>query len=307
MRDTTEIYEQIDRYLSNSMESNELNEFQNQVNSNSELFELVEMQKAANEIIVGNRLAGLKQMMDADFAQMDEGKPSKLKYWLGGAFIATVIVGTIMYNDKNEKEVTKIVAPVSNQTVIVEKAEVEKTENQVVAKSKIQTSTASKSDIAIVEVKPKIAQVDVVSPVLQTPTVQSNIVVERPKVVDSEVAKKHTVEKIHSEDLSPKHEVSETKSNNSTSPEVKNVKHKAQSINLDLGEQFTFPTIIENEAQASIYNRGGMLVYKTKLVQDQTEVWTGTDSNGTVVQSGLYIYIIEYISGSKSTGEIVVY
>lgn len=307
MRDTTEIYEQIDRYLSNSMESNELNEFQNQVNSNSELFELVEMQKAANEIIVGNRLAGLKQMMDADFAQMDEVKPSKLKYWLGGAFIATVIVGTIMYNDNDEKEVTKIVAPVSNQTVIVEKAEVEKTENQVVAKSKIQTSTASKSDITIVEVKPKITQVDVVSPVLQTPTVHSNIVVEVPKAVDNEVAKKHTIEKIHSVDLSPKQQVSEIKSNNSTSPEVKNVKHKAQSINLDLGEQFTFPTITENEAQVSIYNRGGMLVYKTKLVQDQTEVWTGTDSNGTVVQSGLYIYIIEYISGSKSTGEIVVY
>jgi len=307
MKDTTEIYEQIDRYLSNNMDSSELHEFQNQVNSNSELFELVEMQKAANEIIVGNRLAGLKQMMDADFAQMDTVKPSKLKYWLGGAFIATVIVGTIMYNDKDEKAVTKIVAPITNETVIVEKTEVEKTEEQVVAKSKIQSSTPSKSDIAIVEVKPKIAEVDVVSPVQQTPTVQSNIVVEAPKVVENEVAKKHTVEKIHSVDLSPKHEVSETKSNNSTSPEVKNVKHKAQSINLDLGEQFTFPAISESEAHVSIYNRGGLLVYKTKLVQDQTEVWSGTDSNGTVVQSGLYIYIIEYISGSKSTGEIVVY
>jgi len=87
----------------------------------------------------------------------------------------------------------------------------------------------------------------------------------------------------------------------------KSCKQGAQSFNPHAGERFNYPVSDESDAQIIIYNRGGQSVYKTNLLKGETQFWDGTNQNGQILPTGMYIYIIEYVSGIKETGEIVIF
>jgi hypothetical protein len=82
---------------------------------------------------------------------------------------------------------------------------------------------------------------------------------------------------------------------------------RAQSFSPHVGEQFNYPVSGDSDAEITIYNRGGQLVHKTHVAKGASEFWDGTNQNGQLLPTGMYIYIIEYLSGIKETGEVVIF
>lgn len=84
--------------------------------------------------------------------------------------------------------------------------------------------------------------------------------------------------------------------------------HKKQSFSFspELGETLKISVSSEEAGTLSIYNRAGLLIFKTKTGQSEIAEWNGTDMTGNLAVAGLYVYIVEYANGGKENGQITV-
>ncbi|HSY62048.1 MAG TPA: SprB repeat-containing protein, partial [Cytophaga sp.] len=95
------VYESIDLYLNGKLEGEALSAFTDKLESDKEFSILVLNQKAANDIIIGNRLSLVKQMMDADFKANDV-KNTITKWGLGGLLgLSLLACGVFYLSDKS--------------------------------------------------------------------------------------------------------------------------------------------------------------------------------------------------------------
>lgn len=78
------------------------------------------------------------------------------------------------------------------------------------------------------------------------------------------------------------------------------------AIQPDLGEVWNLPAHGSQSGTFSIYTGNGLLVYKADFGHGETAQWNGTDRSGSLVNAGVYIYIIEYSGGKKENGQITV-
>lgn len=83
-------------------------------------------------------------------------------------------------------------------------------------------------------------------------------------------------------------------------------KKRSFSFSPELGETLKISVSSEEAGVLSIYNRAGLLIFKTQTDLAETVDWNGTDLTGNVAPSGLYVYIVEYANGEKENGQITV-
>ncbi|WP_028978771.1 hypothetical protein [Sporocytophaga myxococcoides] len=105
-----ETLELIDRYLSGDLTESEKESFNQRLAQDAEFKTLVENQKFANELILGDRLYSLKSMMDEDFSSgkvkvnQNSWKNGRL-FLLGGmALVASALMVFLMFRKENVKE-----------------------------------------------------------------------------------------------------------------------------------------------------------------------------------------------------------
>ncbi|MBO9703221.1 MAG: gliding motility-associated C-terminal domain-containing protein [Sporocytophaga sp.] len=83
-------------------------------------------------------------------------------------------------------------------------------------------------------------------------------------------------------------------------------KKQSFSFSPEFGETLKIPISSEEAGILSIYNRAGLLIFKTKTGQGEIAEWNGNDMTGNLAVAGLYVYIVEYSNGQKENGQITV-
>jgi hypothetical protein len=85
----------------------------------------------------------------------------------------------------------------------------------------------------------------------------------------------------------------------------KNCRTAAVSISPDHGDKWEYQGNEGNSYYLCIFNQSGQQVFRSSLLNGHTE-WAGTDNSGNRVNTGLFIYIVEYTDGKKESGQITV-
>jgi hypothetical protein len=376
------VYEWIDRYLNGELKGNELSDFTNKLTSDGDFSALVQNQKAANDIILGNRLSAVKQMMDENFKSTDTKNNTATKWGLGGLLGVSVLISGILYFSDN----TVIpISSFSSTTVSNNIVETQKQSSNILASKpdeklheevfhplyeKINKPSSAdrtllldvqkSSDNATNTTTERINQsihptsvdtIQIKNQVLTTPiNIQKHdlclgVVIEAILTVDAACTNKtdgeiHIIENSIKGGQSPytyilinkSHDTMRQKTTDFVSLSAgqhtlffkdanncfstykkplyvneKSCKQEAQSFSPSAGEHFNYPESDNSDAQITIYNRGGQTVYKTNLSKGISQFWDGTNRNGQLLPTGMYIYIIEYFSGNRETGEVVIY
>ncbi len=84
----------------------------------------------------------------------------------------------------------------------------------------------------------------------------------------------------------------------------KNCKENKFTFNPDNGEMRKVPAEKSSDFTLFIHNRRGEPIFKKQLSAGFE--WDGTDSNGALLESGMYLYVIEYSDGNKENGQITI-
>lgn len=376
------IYEWIDRYLNGQLEGEELSAFTHKLESDAEFSTLVENQKAANVIILGNRLAIVKQMMDADFKSTGN-KNTAAKWGLGGLLGASVLIGSLLYFSDSTTPVpsssTNFTYPIETQkqssntqspepdkeipgrtyqpldkkidtSAAIDTVNVKTFSTGIIEHSDFATNPVSKlSNGSINPVNIDSIQVKNQLPGsnknILKPDICLDVVIEGILRVDAACTyasdgEIHIIENSMKGGLSPYTYVLINKTNDTVRQKTtsfvslakgqykllfedanncltvykkplyvneKSCTQRTQSFSPHAGEQFSYPVSGVSDAQITIYNRGGQNVYKTNLSKGESGLWDETNQNGQLLPTGMYIYIIEYVSGIKETGEVVIF
>lgn len=74
-------------------------------------------------------------------------------------------------------------------------------------------------------------------------------------------------------------------------------------LNTVAGEVWQIPATSQDYL-LTIFDRSGRVVYKRKSGDIFQSQWMGMDMNGSYLESGLYIYVIEYNDGKKQNGQL---
>jgi hypothetical protein len=374
------VYEWIDHYLKGQLEGEELSAFIHKIESDVGFSTLVQNQKAANAIIVGNRLAMVKHQMDADFKASDA--KNSTKWGLGGLLGMSVLICSVVYIS----DTTAPIIPSNKRSIVqqqsihvssstIERLSVEPTSQQLHKNTIIPVAvdtvriksfpseidqSSSFGNTIISEQKNRISNnatqsiLDTVAIKNQRSNINKNIGktdicsgVTIEAILTTEAACSHKADgEIHINEksirggqypymyilINTSNDTVRQKTNSFVSLAAgqytlifkdansclstyekplfvneKSCKQAAQSFNPHAGERFNYPVSDESDAQIIIYNRGGQSVYKTNLLKGESQFWDGTNQNGQILPTGMYIYIIEYVSGIKETGEVVIF
>lgn len=76
------------------------------------------------------------------------------------------------------------------------------------------------------------------------------------------------------------------------------------NINPSIGETCSIPFNTDKKGNLTIYNRNGKIIHRETNPEKDYIEWNGTDGYGALVESGLYVYVIDYMDGTKVTGEV---
>ncbi len=379
MKPDENLYEWIDGYLNGELNDEALSAFMHKLESDKEFSALLQNQKAANDIILGNRLMQVKQMMDADFKAADN-KHKTGRWRLGGLLGTAAIVGSLLYLS-NKTALTKSFvdtntgtqqsiphtapsdlhkeAPVHKQQQYKNKSAQTQAVTDTATTNLLLPGTHSGVEIsAFYEIKkPNNLHQTTIDSVLiknQLPGIYKttektdlckDVVIEGILRVDAACLHKNDgeitiIEGSVKGGQSPYtfglvNQATDTlrqktrsftylaagqynlffeDANNCICAYKKplNINEKScntptQSFSPHAGEYFTYPVSGEQDANITLYNRAGQLVYKARLSKGESGSWDGTNQNGQLLSTGVYIYIIEYLSGTKETGEVVIF
>lgn len=80
---------------------------------------------------------------------------------------------------------------------------------------------------------------------------------------------------------------------------------KAYSFNPDYGEKWNADQE-SGSGNFTIYNRGGIVIFKGHFAENNPAEWYGTNTQGTTMEAGLYVCVLEYSEGKTETIEISV-
>lgn len=85
----------------------------------------------------------------------------------------------------------------------------------------------------------------------------------------------------------------------------KNCQQAGVSFSPSQGETWVFNGNEKNSYYISIYNQAGQLIVKSSL-QSGVYEWSGISNSGAMVETGFYVYVVEYTNGKKENGQITV-
>ncbi len=85
----------------------------------------------------------------------------------------------------------------------------------------------------------------------------------------------------------------------------KNCQPTGVSFSPTQGETWAFNGNDRNSYYLSIYNQAGQLIFKSSLLSGIYE-WSGISNAGSMVETGFYVYVVEYTNGKKENGQITV-
>lgn len=386
-------YETIDLYLNGELEAEALQSFVDKLGSDTDFSILVCNQKVANDIILGNRLSVVKQMMDSDF-KSKYTKNNNTKWAIGGLLGLSLLTCSILYlnntasitsskqyvetkktilksssnlsyqntNNGNNESNKKSTKPMSLAQPIIKNPVASNYKNSDFTNS-ISSTSEKKSlnkntqlSIDTIYKKNSITE-NSINTKYQTNILEDSyitnqktdicagVTIEAILTVDASCLNKNNGElHINKQSLkggqSPYTYVLITQTNdtirqektsfvslpkgqyklyfedaNKCSSEYKKpiyVNEKscntgAHSFSPHSGEHFNYPISLDSDAEIIIYNRSGQIVQQTTVLKGESNYWDGTNQNGQLLSTGLYIYIIKYTSGTKETGEVVIF
>ncbi len=73
----------------------------------------------------------------------------------------------------------------------------------------------------------------------------------------------------------------------------------------DKGETWKIEGVANQEYAITIINIAGNQVYKSQHTNGEFE-WNGINQHGTLLDAGLYIYLLEYTNGTKENGQVTI-
>ncbi|MDB5272544.1 MAG: hypothetical protein JWO58_911 [Chitinophagaceae bacterium] len=193
-----DIYEEIDRYLNEELSEAELVQFNQKLSSDAEFKSIVDAQKIANEVIIDQEMIKLKERMNRDMNQDNNGSSHWGKIILFSAVVTSATLYTYLnYNKSDSSDTKENVSPVSSAQTITEgdrsqkDATTSSTEQPVTKASseKPVNTSADGTPIAqqkIVETTPSNEQVILNKETIPTAVVQENKVQETKTIVPVE-------------------------------------------------------------------------------------------------------------------------
>jgi hypothetical protein len=150
MNTEEETLELIDRYLLNSLHEWEKERFNQRMAEDPEFRELVENQKFANKLILGNRLHALKVMMDEDFAsgnvQRTQSSWSRGKLWAMAGLV--LITAGVLVFFMSRKSVGGLPEVVEQTKVVKQQGSTGQVENRQMVKEERVSVQPAKKEIA---------------------------------------------------------------------------------------------------------------------------------------------------------------
>lgn len=78
------------------------------------------------------------------------------------------------------------------------------------------------------------------------------------------------------------------------------------SFNPHMGESWNYNPGVNSNYSVKITSKNGDVVWKNNLSEDNQINWDGNNSNGGIVESGIYIYEINFLNGVNQHGTITI-
>lgn len=320
MRPELETYHLIDRYLNGELVGEELSSFEAKMQSEADFAQEIELQKLTNSVIAGAAYDRLRAQMKADIRALDSKKASSKSIWkrvIAGSSIAICagfgyyfytrsenVLGKMQGVDNQSNESVSKKPEVASKLAVPEKKLEEKAIHQTSPKQELKSQQEAKPNESPISTQkletevPKAIEVPVVhskEPALQEQEIVSHRFIHEPAhapVVKSKEERHVKKEAAKSEEIE--------------APQEKHHTQAAYTIHASSGETWKIPVEPDKEYTIQVYNSAGVLVFKHSSQNEHLTEWDGTASNGALLEAGIYVYIIEYVNGTKETGQITI-
>lgn len=323
MRPELETYQLIDRYLNGELGGEELSSFEAKMKSETDFAQEIELQKLTNSVIAGAAYDKLRAQMKADIRALDAKKMASKSIWrrvIAGSSIAICAGFGYYFYTSSENVLEKVQATDSQSDISVSEAS-EVTPKIAISEKKVEEKieratlprTSSKRELKVEQEakqieSPLVAQSlesEAVKPA-EMPITHSKVPTQREPEI---ISHKAIQESSHIHALSQKEEKHVKKE--SVKPEEVEMqeKHSTQTVHTvhsSSGETWKIPVEQGKEYTVQVFNSAGVQVFKHSSQNSHLTEWDGTASNGALLEAGIYVYIIEYVNGTKETGQITI-
>ncbi len=368
MRPELETYQLIDNYLNGTLKGEDLQAFEQRLQTDPSLAEEVSFLQLTNEVVIGANFDSLRSQMTADIADIDASKNNRT-WGLSSIVLGIVSIGVIgMYTLSKEKEETAHLTPVLQKPSVLENQTTEQpvvtehvlqpivTEKPIHADTITLVPTASPVEKVIAQTPEqhinqdhtttdypviKASETNILAPVSKTTepinpcelVTLKAVITSTPSCDDasngsitipmnqiSGGTKPYKISFNKLKDASTKEQyaylpagtytINITDANGCTknfSSEVteKNCRKTSYVFAPDKGQVCTVTGKDNENYVLTILNMAGKQVYKTNTIEGTFE-WQGLSQQGEYLPAGLYIYILEYVSGEKENGQITI-
>lgn len=151
MRPRADELEKIDKFLSGKLKGADLDLFQAKMERDPAYAMLVDAQKKANELVIGNRLSKVKEMMKHDFASGKAKAGSGKTGWIAGGSVVVIMGAALLFFSKDEQ----IQKPVKDKLTV--------SLTETVDKKEVKADKSKEEDI-LIEVKTPEQKQEMVKP-----------------------------------------------------------------------------------------------------------------------------------------------
>jgi hypothetical protein len=317
MKEDFEMMEKIDAWLSGKMDRDDSIKFEEEISNSPELGAEVENQKMADLLVLGNRLNQIKQQMDQDFRDGKVGKTAEKQLpfkGITGMLIILLISGTAAY--------FLLKQPQNKTTAIEKQSEIPQNSGKIsnikgtgaipASSGNLSEKPSHTSELNATDKKTDFQELPVPAGSGNTITsladensavvviACSTVSVEEPQLTytpDSEAKK--------TEIISEKtKEIKEEKTEDSHPSEKES---DSFSFNPGYQEVFNIPMNKGPEAEFTVLDRSGKVIWRERIYQDRINTWDGRNLEGGISRPDLYIYCLDYTNGKKARGQVIIY
>lgn len=301
----TALMEKIDAFLLQNLGKEEQSAFESNLVADKVLADKVALQSMAHQVVIGNKLKALNDMMEADFASgkvSSQAEGNKI-WWKRGLWlsIGMAVVGSLyLLLPKGVEQASETIHKKNTNQPRVNQSgtAVKVTESQIATNQTVEAKVKNivKSDL----VSESLTQKELISDIEPQ---SNNTISAEPRLINTSPQEQPVLPNETIQTVSPI-----MKQEESAKEEIKAVNTKEViSFNPDLGEVASISINPDISVEVQILNRAGVLQWKESRQGYDHFAWDGRTQQGSAAVPGMYIYMLYYQNGTKESGSIILY
>ncbi len=302
-----DILDAAERYVQGNMSGKEKTDFENRMNSESAIFELVEKQRAIHHLMIEAGLNDIRQLLKNDLSTNTVKNTANGK-WIGGAVIVAIVATGLYFVSQHKKNelltnndqfgVSKehIITNIANDTQVVAIA----TETPVLSTSILDVTVEKKSPIALIDV----------------PTIYTD---SENKKEENSSSKKVVVSTNSTTNLEHSNQLESAKHKGTTNTnepkiivteEVQEIKMNCinlekETFNPSSEDAYVFSFDSKESAEIILYDKKMQEIRFFKI--GELKEWDGRNKEGQLVETGLYKIEVRYSNGKRCLFNLTVF